>query len=178
VLRETTGRGLCVLVCPSRTSEGGAYANLGNSIHSNRDFSKALEYHMQHLAIAKEVGDRAGEGRAYTDLGMQVAGDLSKAIEYHAQHPATAKEVGDRAGKGAAYGNLGKAYPSLGDYSSFWQRTIPLSGNARNAGVRAGGVGAHPILRGSRASALALRTQCGTHCSTQCVPRSVEHRGG
>jgi hypothetical protein len=129
---------------------------------------------MQHLAIAKEVGDRAGEGRAYTDLGMQVAGDLSKAIEYHAQHPATAKEVGDRAGKGAAYGNLGKAYPSLGDYSSLWQRTIPLSGNARNAGVRAGGVGAHPILRGSRASALALRTQCGTHCSTQCgTPRGL-----
>ena len=34
-----------------------------------RDFSKAIEYHTQCLAIAKEVGDRAGECRAYHNLG-------------------------------------------------------------------------------------------------------------
>jgi hypothetical protein len=33
------------------------------------DFSKAIEYHTQHLAIAKEVGDRAEEGVAYANLG-------------------------------------------------------------------------------------------------------------
>ena len=38
---------------------GIAYRNLG-------DFNKAIEYHAQHLAIAKEVGDRAGE--AYFSL--------------------------------------------------------------------------------------------------------------
>ena len=37
---------------------------LGRAYDSLRDFSKAIEYHTQHLAIAKEVGDRAGEGRA------------------------------------------------------------------------------------------------------------------
>ena len=37
---------------------GRAYRNLG-------DFNKAIEYQTQHLAIAKEVGDRAGEGTAY-----------------------------------------------------------------------------------------------------------------
>jgi hypothetical protein len=36
---------------------------------SQGDFSKAIEYHAQHLAIAKEVGDRAGEVRAYGNLG-------------------------------------------------------------------------------------------------------------
>ena len=41
---------------------GIAYRNLG-------DFNKAIEYHAQHLAIAKEVRDRAGEGRAYGNLG-------------------------------------------------------------------------------------------------------------
>ena len=32
------------------------------------DFDKAIKYHMQHLAIAKEVGDLTGEGRAYGNL--------------------------------------------------------------------------------------------------------------
>jgi hypothetical protein len=37
-----------------------AYANLGNAYWSQGDFSKAIKYHGQDLAIAKEVGDRAG----------------------------------------------------------------------------------------------------------------------
>ena len=32
-------------------------------------FSQAIAYHTQDLAIAKEVGDRAGEGMAYGNLG-------------------------------------------------------------------------------------------------------------
>ena len=63
------------------------------------------------------MGDRAGEGRAYGNLGIayESQGDFSKAITYHAQHLAIAKEVGDRAGEGQAYGNLGCAYRSQGD---------------------------------------------------------------
>ena len=30
---------------------------------------KAIEYHEKHLKIAKEIGDRAGEGRTYGNLG-------------------------------------------------------------------------------------------------------------
>ena len=33
------------------------------------DFKQAIKYHEQHLSIAKEVGDKAGEGRAYANLG-------------------------------------------------------------------------------------------------------------
>jgi tetratricopeptide (TPR) repeat protein len=45
-----------------RAGEGGAYRNLCNVYDCPGDFSKAIEYHGQHLvAIAKEVGDRAGE---------------------------------------------------------------------------------------------------------------------
>ena len=84
-----------------------------------RDFSKAIEYHTQCLAIAKEVGDRAGEGRAYGSLGnaYRSHGDYAKAIEYHSQDLAIAMEVGDRAGEGWAYESLGNAYASQGDYS-------------------------------------------------------------
>ena len=54
------------------------------------------------IGVAKEVGDRAGEGAVYRNLGnaYDSQGDFSKAIEYHAQHLALAKEVGDRAGQG------------------------------------------------------------------------------
>ena len=73
--------------------------------------------------MAKEVGDRAGEGMAYGNLGntYDSQGDFrasfSKAIEYHTQDLAIAKEVGDRAGEGRAYANLGNAYQSQGDFS-------------------------------------------------------------
>ena len=82
-----------------------------------RNFSTAIEHHKEHLAIAKEVGDRAGEGRAYANLGIAYhsQGDFSKAIEYHGLDLAIAKEVGDRAGEGMAYGNLGIAYQSQGE---------------------------------------------------------------
>ena len=43
--------------------------NLGNAYDWLGDFNKAIEYHTQHLSIAKEVGDRVGEGKAYANLG-------------------------------------------------------------------------------------------------------------
>jgi len=63
------------------------------------------------------VGDRAGEGRAYANLGnlFESQGDFSKAIEYHTQRLAIAKEVGDRAGEGRAYGNLGTCHMHLNE---------------------------------------------------------------
>ena len=91
-------------------------------------------------AIAKEVGDRAGGGRAYGNLGIayQSQGDFNKAIEYHTQRLAIAKEVGDRAGEGRAYGNLGIAYKSQGDFSKAIEyHTLDLT-IAKEVGDRAG----------------------------------------
>jgi len=85
-----------------RAGEGAAYGNLGNAYQLDglRNFPKAIEYHLQHLAIAKEVGERAGNlGCAHRSLG-------DFAIEHQAQDVTIAKEVGDRAGEGQAYANL------------------------------------------------------------------------
>ncbi|XP_020603564.1 iron-sulfur cluster assembly 2 homolog, mitochondrial-like [Orbicella faveolata] len=43
----------------------------------------AINHQMRHLSIAKEMGDRAGEGRAYGNLGIayQRIGDFKQAIE-------------------------------------------------------------------------------------------------
>ena len=91
------------------------YSALGNAYKSQGQYGKAIEYHTQHLAIAQEVGDRAGEGRAYGNLGnaYDSQGQYGKAIEYHTQRLAIAKEVGDRAGEGRAYGSLGHSYVRL-----------------------------------------------------------------
>ena len=46
---------------------------------------KAIEYQNLHLKKAKEVGDKHGEGKAYSNLGNAYhrLGDLKKAIEHH-----------------------------------------------------------------------------------------------
>jgi tetratricopeptide (TPR) repeat protein len=95
------------------------YCALGCAYWSLGDYVKAIEYHKEHLTMAKEVGDRAGECRAYRNLGISYRsqGDFSKDIEHHAQRLAIAKEVGGRAGEGRAYGSPGCAYRSQGDFS-------------------------------------------------------------
>ena len=70
------------------------------------------------MKIAIEIGDRAGEGGAYGNLGNAylLLGDFQKAIEHPEKHLKIAIEIGNRAGEGQAYGNLGNAYKSLGDF--------------------------------------------------------------
>ncbi|CAH3196420.1 unnamed protein product, partial [Porites evermanni] len=99
-----------------------------------------IEYHERHLKISKEVGDRAGEGKAYCNLGnaYDSLGDFQKAIEYHERDLKISKEVGDRAGEGKAYGNLGNAYDSLGDFQKaieYHERDLKIS---KEVGDRAG----------------------------------------
>ena len=98
--------------------EATAYSVHGILCQSLDDFQQAIEYHQKHLSIAKAVGDRAGEGGAYGNLGnaYDSLGDFQQAIEYHQKHLSIEKEVGNRAGEGGAYGNLGNAYGSLGDF--------------------------------------------------------------
>ena len=71
-----------------------------------------------YLKRAKEVGDKAGEGYAYVNLGIAFRnlGDFRKAINYYELNLKIAKEVGDKAGEGYAYGNLGNAFLNLGDF--------------------------------------------------------------
>ncbi len=71
------------------TVEGIAYGNLGNAYWSQGGFSQAIEYHAQHLAIAKEVGDRAREGGAYGNLGtchMHLTEYIRAIAYFEAQH--------------------------------------------------------------------------------------------
>jgi hypothetical protein len=54
-----------------RAGEGRACGSLGIAYCSQGDFSQAITYHAQDLAIAKEVGDRAlsDQGQLAADRG-------------------------------------------------------------------------------------------------------------
>ncbi len=66
--------------------------------------------------IAKEIGDRQGEGADLGNLGLAYSdlGQVEKAIEYYEQALVIFKKIGDRRGEGADLGNLGLAYSDLG----------------------------------------------------------------
>jgi uncharacterized protein HemY len=93
----------------SPSQQAAAYRALGMAYHGLGDFCKAIEVHERALAIAREMGNRAGEGRAHCGLGnnYRALGEYGKAIEFHEQGLAIAREVNDRTCEGAAYGNLG-----------------------------------------------------------------------
>ena len=79
---------------------------------------QAIEYHEKSLKLAIKIGDRAGEGTAYGNLGNAYIplGDFRKAIEYYEKALKTAIEIGDRAGEGKAYHNIGNGYSRLGQF--------------------------------------------------------------
>ena len=97
---------------------GRVYIRHGRDFLLLGDKKKAIEYFKKHLKIAREIGDRGGEGITYGNLGIAYVslGAYQKAMEYHEKSLKIATEIGDREGEGRAYGNLGNAYQSLGDY--------------------------------------------------------------
>uniref|UniRef100_A0A671N9C8 G-protein-signaling modulator 2-like n=1 Tax=Sinocyclocheilus anshuiensis TaxID=1608454 RepID=A0A671N9C8_9TELE len=115
---------------------------------------KATEYYEDcssvfqraNLAIVKELGDRAAQGRTYGNLGnshylrtLQLARqlkdraveaqacyslgntytllqDYERAIDYHLKHLIIAQDLKDRIGEGRACWSLGNAYTALGNH--------------------------------------------------------------
>ena len=84
------------------------------------EIKTAIDCHERYLNIAKELGDRRGEGKAYNNLGNahRSLGNLKTAIENYECRLKIAKELGDRSGEGETCGNLGNAHCSLGDFKA------------------------------------------------------------
>ncbi len=89
----------------------------GIMLYTVSDFKKAIEYYEKGLKICREIGDKSGEGRCYTNLGIAYRnlGDSKKAIEYYEKGLKICLEIGDKSGEGICYTNLGAAYVGLGD---------------------------------------------------------------
>ena len=131
-------------------------ANLGNCHYHLGDYRQAIDLYTQALAIARDIGDRQGEGAALGNLGLChfSLGDYRQAIDLHTQALAIARDIGDRQGEGAALGNLGLCHSSLGDYRQaidLHTQALAIArdiGDRQGEGDRAGQPGALPLQPG------------------------------
>jgi tetratricopeptide (TPR) repeat protein len=111
---------------------GAALGNYGTTLYSLGDYFKAIEFHEKELKIAKEIGDRRGEGAAYCSLGLSYfcLRDNYKAIEFHKKALKFDIEMENKKGLVGDYGNLGNAYQALGDYPKaieFQKKSIKIA---------------------------------------------------
>ena len=113
-----------------------ACANLGNLYQLLGDYKKAKEYYERSLLIAKEVFDNAGEGRAYSGLGVvnHLEENFQKATEYHTNDISIARQMGNSVQEGRARCNLGNVYVSLGNFQKAlecYQSSVNIFDNVR-----------------------------------------------
>jgi tetratricopeptide (TPR) repeat protein len=121
---------------------GNAYADLGQA-------EQAIGFYEQHLVIAREIGDRRGEGADLGNLGLAYyrLGQVEKAIGFYEQALVIVREIGDRPGEGAALGNLGNAYAALGQAEraiGFYEQHLAIAreiGDRRGEGNALGNLG-------------------------------------
>lgn len=92
------------------------WGNLGNAYCALGVVRRAIAYLEHAVAIAREIGDRQGEGRWLGSLGIThwSVWEVRQAIAYFEQALAIAREVGDRRGEGRHLGNLGEACLAVG----------------------------------------------------------------
>ncbi|KAG8447508.1 hypothetical protein GDO86_014855 [Hymenochirus boettgeri] len=103
---------------------------------------KATEYYQTNLALVKELGDRAAQGRCYGNLGntQYLLGNFSEAIAFHKERLSIAKEFGDKSAERRAYSNLGNAHVFLGKFdisAEYYKKTLQLSRQLKDQAVEA-----------------------------------------
>ena len=82
----------------------------------SRRFQKTIYYNEQALQIAKEIGDRSGEGMAYLNLGTNYSclRNFTSGLKCEKRALAIFKEQGNMAEQGFSYSNLGRALEEMG----------------------------------------------------------------
>jgi len=103
-------------------------------------YPQAISYLDSALSIAREIGDRAGEGTRLGNLGSAYnsLGQYPRAIAYYDSALAIARKIGNRTREGYWLGGLGNAYLSLGLYPQAIAYYDSALGIAREIDDRAG----------------------------------------
>ncbi len=80
------------------------YTNLGNLARNQGRYAEAAEYYAQSLAIARELGDHAGESWTLGNLGNLARGQgrYAEAAEYYTQSLPSPVNWGTAHGEGHA----------------------------------------------------------------------------
>ncbi|XP_061406498.1 G-protein-signaling modulator 2-like isoform X2 [Lethenteron reissneri] len=103
---------------------------------------QAVNHYQANLALVRELGDRAAQGRAFGNLGntYYLLGCFSQAVACHQERLAIAREFGDKGAERRAYSNLGNAHIFLGQFESaaeFYKKTLQLARQLRERAVEA-----------------------------------------
>ena len=96
-----------------------------------------MAYYEQALAIARAVGNRAGEGTALNNLGgvFYALGQDAQAIQYLEQALVLLRELGTRADEATAAGNLMVVWKRQQHRRRFSMASRPLTGSRPSGGT-------------------------------------------
>ncbi|HLC16076.1 MAG TPA: tetratricopeptide repeat protein [Thermodesulfovibrionia bacterium] len=100
------------------------------------ELDKALEYCLKSENISLEIGDKAGLGTTYNNIGFiyNNKGQWDKALEYYLKSEKISLEVGNKSGLGTTYNNIGRIYSNKGQ----WDRALEYYLKAEKIGIEVG----------------------------------------
>lgn len=97
---------------------GSVFSALSSAHWALNQLDKAISYMQQDLAVAKSLGDTAGECRAHGNLGSAYFshGSFKEALTAHRYQLVLAMKCKDTQAAAAALTSLGHVYTAIGDY--------------------------------------------------------------
>ncbi len=94
--------------------------NAGYDLYRIARYAEAMPLFEQSLRISQEIGDKAGEGEALSNIGAihHAKGDYTTALKYLKQSVRIMQEIGDKTGEGATLMNIGVIQHAKGEYAA------------------------------------------------------------
>ncbi|XP_053669314.1 tetratricopeptide repeat protein 28 [Anopheles marshallii] len=146
---------------------GSVFSALSSAHWALNQLDKAIAYMQQDLAVAKSLGDTAGECRAHGNLGSAYfsQGSYKEALTSHRYQLVLAMKCKDTQAAAAALTSLGHVYTAIGDYpnalASHKQcvQLVKQMGDRLQEAREIGNVGAVYLAMGEFDSAVDCHTQ-------------------
>lgn len=120
--------------------DGVCEKGIGNAYWFLDNYSQAIEHHQKCLVIARQTGDRQGEGKALGNLGgvYQRLSNYPLAIEYHQQSLTIARETSNQLGEAISLLSLGLSHHKICEYSQaidFYEKSLLIACKRGDRGV-------------------------------------------
>ena len=144
------------------------YRHLGNKYVRSGHYKKAVEYYKFASSLAKDLGNKREQERAYSALGRihRSLGDLKTAMEYHKQHLSIAEDAGEKLSQSEACADLGEVHRLLGHFRTameYNQQSLSFAKDVGNKELQANAYGnlglVHDSLNGLE-KAIEYHQQC------------------